>query len=290
MQTNDDLKVKDILRQNKAIRAIQHGHWEKTQDHPRGIFIRPSIFIPFLPPGKLRVLPIVDAAEPSDSTGEDGRFWNGKWHAAYVIGVTSEGEATDSVNGRTFAPIVSKSGKTTRVARSSLDGEFLIMIEALDLAISLSLLIEEFQFGLRPSLWEKRILEVYTGIRYTPSHEEPTIRIELHTDSHDIDTHVNRLTFDSALNKRRKTDVADVQELIFLEICEPIVKILGLENPVDAISKKKDFQCHEMDRLREICCRGIYRPVYGNPKDRVPLTVSNRQCAIGCLRVNLPRY
>ena len=149
-----------------------------------------------------------------------------------------------------------------------MDGETLIAIETLDISLSISLLAEELIFGRRPNIFERKLQQILQGNAWgRPRDPLCKVPVVLHTDSKDLMSHCNRLTFDQGLKKRRKTDIADLQECMWLGVLAPLVKILGTKNPVDALTKPFADQSPEVDRLKELVQKGWYLPPFGNPKD-----------------------
>ena len=92
---------------------------------------------------------------------------------------------------------------------------------------------------------------------------EGGVPMELHTDSDDLVKRVKKLTFDAGLKKRRKTDIADVQECIDLGVLRHLVKIAGPGNPIDCYTKEMSFDTRPYQRLCELMREGWYRIEYG---------------------------
>ena len=243
--SRDDCNVGDLLRTNKTVRVVKEGLSRQTP-HQRHFREKPRIRIPRIDKGApIKVVVITDAGEPKDERG-----YNGKWHGGIAIGLMED----DWHDAGRFAPVYFKSGHVTRVAHSSFDGETLIGIEGIDMGMSVALLVEEFEQGVRMNMWDRK-LATLEGIDVTP---ELTVPIELHTDAQDLVDKVRKITFDPKMAKRRKTDVADFQELEELGIMRPLVKIDGGFNPVDCMTKEMSFDSAPFLRLCQIARDGIY--------------------------------
>lgn len=134
---------------------------------------------------------------------------------------------------------------TRRVSNSSFDGESCIFIEALDVALGVVHGVEEYEHGLRPTLWSSHT----TGIR---EEDDEVVPIVGFSDSRDWTDACKSLVYKQGLEKRRKADVADVQELQALGRLDDVRKIDGKFNPVDAGTKKKHYDSPEMQRLRDL--------------------------------------
>ena len=87
----------------------------------------------------------------------------------------------------------------------------------------------------------------------------PVIAIEGHTDSNDLVTASRSLTYPRGFEKRRKSDIADIQQLQALGRMRDVVKIRGVTNPTNAGTKKLSFEDPTMARLRNMQC-GFYTP------------------------------
>ena len=84
--------------------------------------------------------------------------------------------------------------------------------------------------------------------------EEPEgiVPIEGHTDSNDLVTASRSLVYAKGMQKRRKGDVADIQQLQDLGRLRELVKIKGISNPMDAGTKVMTFESQTMCRLRSL--------------------------------------
>ena len=153
-----------------------------------------------------------------------------------------------------FAPIIWKMSSTRRVAGNSFDGESAIFIEGLDCALSVANECEESEFGIRPGLWERHVLRLEED-----SGQFPVIPIEGHSDSNDLVVASRSLTYPKGFEKRRKSDIADIQQLQAMGRMRDVVKIRGVTNPANAGTKKLSFEDPTMQRLRNLQ-RGFYTP------------------------------
>jgi len=106
------------------------------------------------------------------------------------------------------------------------------------------MLVEEFEYGVRPSLWDLKEHNL----------QMPSLRIPLegHTDADDLVKASRSLVFAKGIGKRRKTDVCDIQELQDLGLLRELVKIDGTTNPANAGTKKLSFEEQTMHRLRDV--------------------------------------
>ena len=211
-----------------------------------------TLFLPRLPETSgLKVVEICDAGEaPNDE------IFKGRWNGCFAIGV-SPADAPDYdqwTQGSTvpFSMIQFAMKTTRRVSSSSFDGEACTFVEATDSALAVAHAVEEYEFGIRPSLWQRYL----TGSR---EEDAQVIPIEGFSDSKDWTEACRSLVYPKGLEKRRKADVADIQELQELRRLLPIQKIDGKYNPVDAGTKKKNFESAEMQRLRDLA-QGIWVP------------------------------
>jgi hypothetical protein len=248
----DECTVDQINRMNKCVQYMKQGRAEREADGERRFWGKPKIqgvSMPVLPrEAEVQVTFIVDAGEPSD----DAQY-RGKWHGMVLVGLQVEQEDTKREDNR-WVPIHWRSSLTKRVAHGSFDGEALVFIEGLDVALSVALLWEEFQSGVKPSLWQRKILGTET--------EEVMCKVmcEGHSDSNDLVKASKSLVYAQGYQKRRKTDVCDIQELQTLGLLKPLVHISGKKNPGDAGTKKLSHEAETMVRLRE-AVQGYYRPI-----------------------------
>ena len=245
-QGREDCTVADIHKANRAVRACKHGtirpHLGKPNEREK-----PYVFLPKLSKdSELKTVIIVDAAEPKGNP-----MWHtGQWFGGILIGLMEDDWNFEGP----FATVFHRAGPTTRVAHSSFDGETLTGIEGLDIGLSIAYHVEEYQYGLRPSLWQRKQMEL-DGIDPAP---RGVIPIELHSDSDDLVKRTRRMTFDPGMNKRRKTDVCDFQECIEYGELRPITKIAGPHNPIDFVTKERALGGYECSRLLDLVRGGHY--------------------------------
>jgi hypothetical protein len=246
--SREDCCVQDIMRTNKLVRVLRDGLTRQTPHQPHIAREKPRVRLPRFPESaKFKVVVVVDAGEPKDERG-----YCGKWHGAILIGLMID----DWADVGLFSTVYSKSGHITRVAHSSFDGETLVAIEGIDLALSSALLVEEFESGPRMGMWDRKLMQI-EGVEFKRELEVP---LELHTDYKDLVDRTRKITFDANMAKRRKCDVADLQELETLGILRPIVKIAGPKNPVDCGTKEMSFESGPYMRLCELVRDGVYEP------------------------------
>ena len=226
---------------------------ENTWGPCKGKYEPQTLFLPRLEcNGPVKIVAISDAAEPKND-----ETYRGKWHGCFAIGIME-----DQPDGEKFALIHFKAGLTRRVSNSSFDGESLMCIEAADVALWCSDLVSEFEFGLRPTLYETYRLN-------QPMEDTDTIiPIESHTDCKDFVDATRSLTYTRGLEKRRRGDVFDVQDLQERNRMREIVKIFGETNPTDAGTKRLSFEDITMERLRELT-RGFYKVDLRAKEDKV---------------------
>ena len=253
--TNENCTVERLNRLNKVIKYLKMGR--KEHDAPRDFSpILPSLFIPRLSDDVgMKVVLVADAGDPPND-----ELYRGKWQGCYVVGIAEDvappmiyEHCTHRRDEAKFAPIIWKMSSTRRVAGNSFDGESAIFIEGLDCALSVANECEESEFGLRPGLWERHVLRMDEEATY------PVIAIEGHTDSNDLVTASRSLTYPRGFEKRRKSDIADIQQLQALGRMRDVVKIRGVTNPTNAGTKKLSFEDPTMARLRNMQC-GFYTP------------------------------
>ena len=91
------------------------------------------------------------------------------------------------------------------------------------------------------------------------------VPIEVHTDCKSLVDRVASMKMDIKLNKRRKMDVGDLQELVETGEMRPLVHIQGLENPADAMTHVKgSAKCKRTClRLTKLMRSGWYEPCLG---------------------------
>ena len=244
--------VQQLNRCNKVIRYLKGGrrHHNSPEDSRRWS----SLTFPQLSADMpLKVLFVADSAEPAD----DG-LYRGKWHESFGVLVTEDGWWQDEDSFK-CGLVYFRSGATRRCASSPFDGETLSFVEAQDVALGVALLIEEFEFGVRETMWERKLMAL-SGI--TIDAKECEVPTEGHTDSESLVKAINSLTWSNKPSKRRKGDIFDLQELKSLGIARESAHIDGVANPFDSGTKAMTFESVSMQRLREIMS-GLYEPVFG---------------------------
>ena len=246
-QSREECTVADLQKANRAVRQCKDGTFRPIKGQKGGIRDKPSVFLPRLDTSiSLKTVVITDAAEPKGNP-----MWHtGQWRGGIIVGLMEDVWETEG----SFATIFHKAGPTTRVAHSSFDGETLTGIEGLDVALSVAQHVEEYTYGVRPSLWQRKQLE----FEELSTADRGSIPIELHTDADDLVKRVRRMTFDPGLTKRRKTDICDFQECIERGELRPLTKISGTDNPIDFVTKDRPFGGHECSRLLDLVRDGYY--------------------------------
>ena len=254
--TNENCTVERLNRLNKVIKYLTMGR--KEHDAPRDVLpVLPSLFIPRLSSDVgMKTVMIADAGDPPND-----ELYRGKWQGCYVVGIAEDvapsllyAHCTHPRDESKFAPIIWKMSSTRRVAGNSFDGESAIFIEGLDCALSVANECEESEFGIRPGLWERHVLRLEED-----SGQFPVIPIECHSDSNDLVVASRSLTYPKGFEKRRKSDIADIQQLQAMGRMRDVVKIRGVTNPANAGTKKLSFEDPTMQRLRNLQ-RGFYTP------------------------------
>lgn len=234
--------VEQINRMNKVVRLIKNGR--RPHDGEARLA---SIRLPrFEKEADLKVTFIADAGEPTNDA-----LYRGKWHGCKVVGIQQ-----DDWSSEDFGMLYHQSALTRRVSNSSMDGECNVFIEGLDVALSCAMLLDEFESGVRPSLWELK----KHGLPRVDPLEDLKIPIEGHTDSNDLVEAARSLVFSKSISKRRKADICDIQELQDIGVLREVVKIAGTANPTNAGTKKLSYEDYTMGRLRELA-HGRYEVV-----------------------------
>jgi hypothetical protein len=234
--TNEFCTIERLNRLNKVIVYLQNGrreHGTPKDTDP----VRTSIFIPRLSNDVgLKVVMIADAGDPPND-----ELYRGKWQGCFVVGLAEDIEpsityqycshARDELK---FAPIFWRMSSTRRVAGNSFDGESATFIEGLDVSLSIANQCEESEFGIRPGLWERHLM----GIAEDSDSNASVVPIEGHTDSNDLVIASRSLVYPKGMEKRRKSDIADIQQLQSMGRMRAVVKIRGVTNPANAGTKK----------------------------------------------------
>ena len=97
------------------------------------------------------------------------------------------------------------------------------------------------------------------GIAEDSDSNVSVVPIEGHTDSNDLVIASRSLVYPKGMEKRRKSDIADIQQLQSMGRMRAVVKIRGVTNPANAGTKKLSFEEPTMQRLRNMQ-RGFYTP------------------------------
>ena len=208
--------VNDLLDLNKTARYLRRTNGTA------------ALFIPRLNPESLddfRLTVITDAS--------DGSMQSGKSQGGYAIGLQCISECAGG-DAALFASILSRSHRIRRVCHSSYDAEMLEIVDAVDHALLISMLFEEFRKGPRPSLYERRLL-AGDGFAYV---DDPTT-IKLYTDSESSITKIASEKDSDGSTRRRRIDIADMRECIAYSVLLPLGFIAGECNPVDILTKNK---------------------------------------------------
>jgi hypothetical protein len=226
LNASEWLRVADLERLNKLVR-----HVKVTADR--------GIVIPRLE-GELAILAVVDAGDPPDSESYDGR-----WRVAHGISMTGS-ESPGKV-----APLCWVAHKAPRVCHASFDAECVGGIEAVDNGLDFAMLTRELLYGRRPSLLtklEKRWCQ--DGRPQEVGDARPQVVTSLHTDSQGVVEKTRKLCL-RGMSKRRKNDIADMQELVALGLLAPPIHIAGKTNAFDALTKHKSRTRATMEYLAE---------------------------------------
>jgi len=222
--------------------AINNVVWYLKQTKER------ALFLPRLPGDQpVSVIGITDAGLGSRPDGSS--------QGARLCGLTEGSFA--------FAPVEFVSKRVRRKGSSSFDVETLMFVETVDMALIIAILAEEHEHGVRPG-FSKRLQLASAGIKYV---RHPT-RIVLDTDAKDLVTRVKSLKTSLDVSKRRRLDIADVQECLTEGDIHEIRHIRGPTNPVD-IGTKNITQARESHkRYLQAVYAGTYIPDLTNVDDR----------------------
>ena len=170
-------------------------------------------------------------------------------------------ETGDPAAGGPACVVESRSGKMRRVAHASFDGECLVAVEAIDAGLGVSMLVREWELGPMPSLYERHVL----AIEGVPYHERHVV-MDVHTDSQCLTRRVESRKVDTKIDKRRRQDVSDIKECIERGCLRALVKVLGLTNPTDPLTKP-DPSKEAVAALNRLLYSGRYEPDTRNPAD-----------------------
>ena len=161
-----------------------------------------------------------------------------------------------SVDGSELFSIVEwRSGKIPRVTHSSFDAETIEAVLGTDMATGVGELVSEALHGVRPGISERRELET-EGTPWTDVITES----EVHTDSKCLVDRTANLGISSAIQPRRRRDIADMKECVDYGQLRPLVHIAGPTNPVDGLTKEKTRHGvrQTLEIMRKLLTTGIY--------------------------------
>ena len=191
---------------------------------------------------------IVDAGDPPDSDSYDGR-----WRVAHGVGLVGSG--TPGV----IAPLLARASKAARVCHSSFDAECVGGVSGMDEGLDFAQLVREILFGRRLSLLRKLEMRVDGAGPQELRDPRPSVMVSLHTDADDVVTKCKKKCL-RGMTKRRKNDIADLQELVSLGLMYMPIHISGKTNPFDALTKDKAQTKRTAARLAEWML-GHYSPM-----------------------------
>jgi len=230
----NSLQIKHIVRLNKCIRMLKD-----TKQ-------RYAVRVPRLRDAPLKVVVVVDAGEREPIAGAPPC-----WQSGRLIGLMNDDlEGSDGW----FSTVDFKSGKCRRVCHGAFDGETVAAIEGLDTGLAVAMIVEESAYGVKEGLREELEWRLDGGEEV----KRPPCLVEVHTDSKSLTTNVESVKIDAGLNKRRKMDVADIQECRKKGELKRLVHIQGTLNPVDPLTKERSRTKQTTERLVELLKSGWY--------------------------------
>ena len=199
-------------------------------------------FLPRLPAHEeVVVLGVLDASL--------GTRLDGSSQGARVIGISAK-------NSSTFAPVEFTSKKVRRKGSSSFDVECLTGVETVDASLIVGLLWEELTHGPRVSPLKKLLMRA-EGLEVL---DTPT-PIIIDTDARDVVSRVYSLKRSlDGVSKRRRIDIADLQECLELRDITEIRHISGKSNPTDPGTKGVAKTSQQFCRLLSMLYEGTYIP------------------------------
>ena len=176
------------------------------------------LFLPRLPAGEINVMAVMDASLASrvDQSSQGAR----------AIGLTVTG--TDA-----FSPVEVSSRRVRRTGSSSFDVELLTLVDCSDMSFVIGLVVGELRFSIRPSLAQRVLLEI-EGIKV----QRTQTNIIIDTDAKDSVERIYSLKDALTVSKRRRVDIADLQELLVFEDINEFRHVCGSTNPMDVLTKK----------------------------------------------------
>jgi hypothetical protein len=178
------------------------------------------LFLPRLPPGRIQVHTVMDASLASrvDHSSQGAR----------AVGITVPGSDK-------FSPVEVSSRRVRRTGSSSFDVELLTLVDSADMSIIVGLVIEELMYNVRPSLAQRIMFEMEGVSCNLQSSKTPII---IDTDAKDSVERIYSLKDSINVSKRRRIDIADMQELLVFNDVTEFRHICGSTNPMDCLTKK----------------------------------------------------
>jgi hypothetical protein len=199
------------------------------------------LFLPRLPEGEPAVIRAVCDASLNSRPDESSQ-------GARLIGL---GTRTSDI----FGPVEFCSKKVRRKGTSSFDVECLTCVDTVDMANIVALLWEELTYGPRPSLTQRNCFRLF-GLDYTPT----TIPMVVDTDAKDIVSRVYSLKRSLDISKRRRLDIADLQECLAFGEVEEFRHVAGATNPTDIGTKAINKHKIQYRRYLRMVYHGEYVP------------------------------
>ena len=222
------------LRLNKLIRTMRRRPKERKW------------FLPQLAKEKpLRVVVLVDYGGGDENSDPEARG-----QGAFAVLLMEDG---DPDAGGKAALVQIKSRRLRRVVHASFDGESIVAIDGLDAGFGVAMLLQEWDCGPRPSLFERVAMHT-EGAPY----QELFPVLDLYTDSNCLVTRVKSQKVDSQLNKRRRQDMADIQESLQIGQVRSVRHVAGKTNPMNYLTKV----CTENDPSFQPLLRLVYEGWY----------------------------
>ena len=234
---SEKAKIGDVLRLNKTVRQYQIAEGKPGSGRTR-------IWTPRIDgTNGFHILAIVDAGEGENDKDVWSKAYGGKY-----IGITAKNPALGEEGQIAF--IECKSAPLSRVTHSSFDAETVAAIETLDLALSVQAVVDELVNGIKP----KRSLRLEQNA--TTWVAAPQTKVRLYSDSKSLCDRVASQQLEAGMSKRRKQDIADLQEAAREGEMDLPVHLEGKKNPVDAGTKPA--RCTEVTQnlLKELLSTG----------------------------------
>ena len=232
----NELKIDNINRLNKVVRCL------KTNEG--------WIFMPKLSSKVgVKVVAICDGGE-----GESDPDVYTKGQSGYLVGIAENNGP--GVVGKICPVVPGRSTKCKRVTHASFDVETITAVTALDGAMAIGLLIEEWYQGPEDSR-RQRLLNGLEGV----DQSRWQVPIELYSDCKSLIQNVENLKIDTRMTKRRKTDIADLKEAKQCGELAALVHIDGKYNPLDCATKKRVRCLNSIEILRKLLRTGWWEPI-----------------------------